>query len=282
MHVRGKHLAPDVDLRLIARATPGFSGADLENLVNEAAIRAVRAARTVITAADIDAARDRLLLGRRETSNALLPEERHAVAVHEAGHALLAALCPHADPIAKVTILPAGMALGATEQLPEAERHLYHENYLTDLLTVKLGGRAAELLILGQASTGAANDLAAATQIATRMVREFGLSPALGPVGYGTGLSHFLGDDPADQPHRPYSEQTQQLIDREVARLLREAQDRATAVLAEHQQPLLRLADLLEQQETVDGAAVQTVLDHDLPDPESDVDEKSMSGARTG
>ncbi len=260
VHVRGKHLAPDVDLQLVARATPGFSGADLENLVNEAAIRAVRADRTILEAADIDAARDRLLLGRRESSNALLPEERHDVAVHEAGHALLAALCPHADPIAKVTILPAGMALGATEQLPEAERHLYHEGYLTDLLTVKLGGRAAELLVLGRGSTGAANDLAAATQVATRMVREFGMSPALGPVGYTAGPAGFLGDEPDEQLRRPYSEQTQNIVDREVARLLREAQDRATAMLRGHETQLRRLAELLEQQETVDGSVVLQIL----------------------
>ncbi|BCJ75826.1 ATP-dependent zinc metalloprotease FtsH [Catellatospora sp. IY07-71] len=260
VHVRGKHLAPDVDLLMVARATPGFSGADLENLVNEAAIRAVRADRTTIEATDIDAARDRLLLGRRETSNALLPEERRAVAVHESGHALLAALCPHADPIAKVTILPAGMALGATEQLPEAERHLYHEGYLTDLLTVKLGGRSAELLVLGVGSTGAANDLAAATQIATRMVREFGLSQVLGPVGYATSAPHFLGEEPDEQPHRPYSEQTQQIVDREVGRLLREAQDRALAMLREHETQLRDLAELLERQETVDGGVVLDVL----------------------
>lgn len=268
VHVHGKHMGPDVDLQLVARATPGFSGADLANLVNEAAIQAVRAGRTTIEAADIDAARDRLLLGRRETSNALLPEERHAVAVHEAGHALLAVLCPHADPVAKVTILPAGMALGLTEQLPEAERHLYHEGYLTDLLTVKLGGRAAELLVFGNGSTGAANDLAAATQIATRMVREFGLSPALGPVGYAGGAPHFLGEESDDQARRTYSEHTQQVVDEEVSRLLREAQDRALTMLRGQETALHRLADLLEQQETIDGAVVLQVLgEHTQPSP---------------
>lgn len=141
VHARDKQLAPDVDLDVVARATPGFSGADLANLLNEAAINAVRADRAVISAADLDAARDRALLGRRDASNALLPEERQSVAVHEAGHAMVAALSPNADPVAKVTILPAGMALGVTEQLPEAERHLYTENYLTDALAVTLGGR---------------------------------------------------------------------------------------------------------------------------------------------
>ena len=185
--------APDVDLNTVARGTPGFSGADLANLVNEAAIFAVRAGRNVITAADFDAARDRILLGRREGSNVLLPEEKKSVAVHEAGHAMVAALSPQADPVAKVTILPAGQALGVTEQLPLVERHLYSEEYLHQSLAVRLGGRAAELVKFNMGSTGASNDLASATDLATRMVREFGLSPALGPVGYPAGGSMFLG-----------------------------------------------------------------------------------------
>ena len=138
----------------MSRGTPGFSGADLANLVNEAAINAVRADRRVLRAADFDAARDRLLIGRRDASNALLPEEKHAVAVHEAGHALVAALSEHADPVAKVTILSRGAALGVTEQLPEFERHLYPESYLTASLAVRLGGRAAEIVVLAEPSTG--------------------------------------------------------------------------------------------------------------------------------
>ena len=178
VHCRDKRLAPDVDLQTSGPGHARFSGADLANLTNEAAIAAVLAGREVITAADFDAARDRLILGRREDSNVLLPEEKHAVAVHESGHALVAALSEHADPVAKVTILPAGQALGVTEQLPLVERHLYGEDYLMDSLAVRLGGRAAELVVLGQGSTGAANDLAGATDLATRMVREFGLSDA--------------------------------------------------------------------------------------------------------
>ena len=181
VHCRGKKLAGDVDLNAIARGTPGFSGADLANLVNEAAINAVRDGRNVITAADFDAARDRIILGRREGSNVLLPEEKHAVAVHESGHALVAALSEHADPVAKVTILPAGQTLGVTEQLPLVERHMYGEDYLLDSLAVRLGGRAAELVVIGQGSTGAANDLAGATDLAIKMVREFGLSAEAGP-----------------------------------------------------------------------------------------------------
>jgi cell division protease FtsH len=260
VHARGKTLAPDVDLDVVARATPGFSGADLANLVNEAAINAVRADRVLIEPDDLEAARDRVLLGRREASNALLPEERHAVAVHESGHALVAALCEHADPVAKVTVLPSGMTLGVTEQLPEAERHLYSEGYLTDLLTVRLGGRAAELVVFGEGSSGAANDLAGATQIATRMVRDFGLSAELGPVGYASANPRYLGETTEDSVRQPYSEQTQRVIDQETARLLREAEERATGLLREHRRALDRLADLLVTRETIDGSAVLDVL----------------------
>jgi len=261
VHARGKTVAPDVDWDIVARATPGFSGADLANLVNEAAINAVRAGGAVIDAQDLDAARDRLLLGRRESTNALLPEERHSVAVHESGHALMAVLCEHADPVAKVTILPSGPSLGATEQLPEAERHLYSESYLTDLLTVRLGGRAAELVVFGEGSTGAADDLAGATQIAGRMVREFGLSPALGPIGYGSGAAQYLGGGTSDDAlPRPYSEQTQRIVDEETARLLRQAEERAVDLLRDHRVALDALAELLAARETVDGAVVLEVL----------------------
>ncbi|WP_329154169.1 ATP-dependent zinc metalloprotease FtsH [Streptomyces sp. NBC_01456] len=266
VHAHGKTLAPDVDWDVIARATPGFSGADLANLVNEAAINAVRAGGSVISAQDLDSARDRVLLGRRETSNALLPEERHAVAVHESGHALVAALCEHADPVAKVTILPSGPALGATEQLPEAERHLYSEGYLNDLLTVRLGGRAAELVAFGEGSTGAADDLAGATQIAGRMVRDFGLSPALGPVGYASGTPQRLGGEPPEAAlQRPYSEQTQRIVDEETTRLVRQAENRAVSLLREHRTALDALAERLITHETIAGSVVLDVLRQHRP-----------------
>jgi len=262
VHAKGKKLAPDVDLTVTARGTPGFSGADLANLINEAAINAIRDNRTTITAADFDAARDRILLGTREASNVLLPEEKQSVAVHESGHALVAALSPNADPVSKVTILPAGMALGATHQLPEVERHLYSEAYLTDLLAVRLGGRAAELVVFGHGSTGAANDLAEATQLAVRMVREFGLSPALGPVGYSDQGGQYLGGPVQDGLRRPYSEETQRVVDQEVSRLLREAEERAVTMLNEHRDELDWLAARLIEKETVDGSVVLEVL-HD-------------------
>jgi cell division protease FtsH len=256
VHCRGKKLAPDVDLDVIARGTPGFSGADLANLANEAAIVAVRAGRDTLTAADFDEARDRIILGRREDSNVLLPEEKHAVAVHESGHALVAALSEHADPVAKVTILPAGQALGVTEQLPLVERHMYTEDYLRDSLAVRLGGRAAELVVLGQGSTGAANDLAGATDLATKMVREFGLSETLGPVGYPEGGSVFLGSGGPGMSSRPFAEATQAEIDREVAKLLREAEKRAVDLLRTHRSVLDALTESLLENETVDGSVV--------------------------
>jgi cell division protease FtsH len=266
VHVRGKRLAGDVDLHVVARGTPGFSGADLANLANEAAIFAVRESREVITAADFGAARDRILLGRREGSNVLLPEEKNAVAIHEAGHALVAVLSEHADPVAKVTILPAGQALGVTEQLPLVERHLYGEDYLTQSLAVRLGGRAAELVELEQGSTGAANDLASATELATKMVREFGLSPALGPVGYPEGGSVFLGGGGQGLSSRPFAEATQAIIDSEVARLVREAEQAAVGLIRAHRPELDRLVSLLLEKETVDGEEVYRIIGRAMPE----------------
>jgi cell division protease FtsH len=259
VHVRDKKLAPDVDLNAIARGTPGFSGADLANLANEAAIFAVRGNREVVTAADFDAARDRIILGRREGSNVLLPEEKHAVAVHESGHALVAALSEHADPVAKVTILPAGQTLGVTEQLPLVERHMYSESYLLDSLAVRLGGRAAELVAIGEGSTGASNDLAGATDLAVKMVREFGLSKTLGPIGYPEGGSQFLGGGGAGFSSRPFAEATQAEIDTEVSNLLRQAEQRAIELLTGNRAALDQLVGVLLDMETVDGTEVYRI-----------------------
>ena len=259
VHSRGKQLAPDADLEVVARGTPGFSGADLANLINEAAIIAVRADRVVLSAADFDQARDRIILGQRDGSNVLMPDEQHAVAVHEAGHALVAVYCDKADPVAKVTILPAGQALGVTEQLPLVERHLYGEDYLYDTLAVFLGGRASEIVVLGQGSTGASNDLAKATELAAKMVREFGLSPLLGPVGYPSGGSVFLGDGGNAFSSRPFSDETQAQVDGEISRMLREAQARSISILTEHRAALDELVALLKVNETVDGSMVYKI-----------------------
>jgi cell division protease FtsH len=257
-HARSKHLAADVDLRTVARGTPGFSGADLANLINEGAIVAVRDNRDVISAGDLDEARDRILLGPREASNALLPGEKRAVAIHEAGHALVALCSVHADPVTKVTILPAGQSLGVTQQLPADERHLYSESYLYDSLAVRLGGRAAELLVLGEASTGAASDLAGATELATRMVRDWGFSPRLGPIGYGAGGPAYLGHRPLES--RPYAEGTQLLMDEEVGRILTEAGERAGALLSERRASLDAVIELLLEKETIDGEELMNAV----------------------
>jgi cell division protease FtsH len=257
VHCRNKPLEPDVNLDEVARGTPGFSGADLANLANEAAIAAVRRNGDGISRADFDDARDRILLGRRDRSNMLLPEEKRAVAAHEAGHALVAALSEGADPVTKVTILPSGPALGATEQLPLDDRHLYSESFLQTALAALLGGRAGELVAIGEASSGAADDLSKATEIATRMVRELGMSDVIGPVGYPSSKDYLgLG---AASGHE-FSDATQRTIDAEVARLVADAQARAEAVLRGHRAELDQLMAMLLEQETVDGDAVYQLI----------------------
>jgi cell division protease FtsH len=266
-HARGKKLGQDVDLAEVAAATPGFSGADLANLVNEAALTAVRAGRTGLTAADFADARDRVVLGTRDSGATLTLEEMATVAVHEAGHALVATLSPHADPVGRVTVLGAGRALGLTEQLPADERRLYGEGYLADTLAVRLGGRAAELLVRGEASTGAADDLASATALATQMVSEFGLSQAIGPVSYGGAPGQLF---PGSGAPAGYSEQTQWLIDREVAALLTKAEARARELLTRHIEALHRLTTALADYETISGDQVRALVHAAGPVPGSD------------
>jgi cell division protease FtsH len=254
-HARGKHLDASTDFDQLAAATPGFSGADLANLVNEAALTAVRAGRTTLTAADFTAARDRVVLGPRH-SVPLAPGELATVALHEAGHALVATLSPHADQVSRVTVLGAGQALGLTEMLPSDDRRLYGESYLADTLAVRLGGRAAERLVRGEASTGAADDLASATALATQMITLYGLSRTLGPVSYS---------DPAASPaafsiQRSWSEHTQQLIDEEVAALLVSAEGRARELLSQHEEALRQLTIALVDQETISGEQVRDLV----------------------
>jgi cell division protease FtsH len=261
-HARGKTLGPDTDFDEIAAATPGFSGADLANLVNEAAVTAVRAGRTSLTTADFAAARDRVLLGTRRASP-LAPGELATVAVHEAGHALVATLSPHADPVSRVTVLGAGQALGLTETLPADDRRLYGERYLADTLAVRLGGRAAERLVRGEASTGAADDLASATTLATQMVREFGLSDKMGPVSYsGPPAGH-----PTFAAARGYSEHTQWLVDQEVAAILAKAEAHARDLLTCHREALDRLTAALLEHETVTGDQVRALVQAPSPAP---------------
>src|SRR5579862_6372054 len=214
VHCKDKRIASDVDLELVARGTPGMSGADLANLVNEAALHAVRRGSEWIHMEDFEAARDRVLMGQRRESMALSDDEKERVAYHEGGHAVLAYLLPHADPVHKVTILPTGMALGVTQQLPLEERHIYPREYVEDSLAVRMGGRCAELLVYGSLSTGANNDLVGNTELARKMVREWGMSDRVGPMAWGSQGQVFLGEDLMHT--RDYSDETSRVIDEEV------------------------------------------------------------------
>jgi cell division protease FtsH len=270
VHSRGKRMGPDVDLDAMAKATPGMSGADLENLVNEAALIAVRRGSAEVEKADLEAAVDRVLLGLERTSIVLNPEEKRIVAYHESGHALVAHLLPNADPVHKVTILPIGMALGATQQLPE-ERQLHQRPYLEDALAVRLGGRAAEELVFGVPSTGAQDDLTSATELAARMVREWGMSEAIGEMAWGPRGPVFLGEDLIHT--REYSDETARHIDEEVSRILDEQAKRAQEVLRQHRSALEALARALISRESLDGDEVAHIVetalgDGDAPSPE--------------
>jgi cell division protease FtsH len=258
VHARNKHLDVDADLEMLARGTAGMSGADLENLLNEAALIAVRRGANQIAAADLDAARDRVLLGLKRSSLVLGPEEKRIVAFHESGHALLAELLPNADPVHKVTILPIGFALGATEQLPSEERQLRQRPELEDILAVRLGGRAAEELVFGTSSTGAQDDLTSATELAGRMVREWGMSDRVGKMSWAPRGPVFLGEELIHT--REYSDATARVIDEEVARILEEQATRALHLLDQHRASLEALANTLLVKETLEGAEVLDII----------------------
>jgi cell division protease FtsH len=259
VHCKDKRLAPDVDLEVIARGTPGMSGADLSNLVNEAALHAVRRGDKDIHMLDFESARDRVLMGQRRESMALSGKEKEVIAYHEGGHAVAAYVLEHADPVHKVTILPSGMALGVTQQLPVEERHIYQLPYLQDSLVVRLGGRISEELVYGIISTGANNDLVGCTDLAGKMVREWGMSDKIGPMAWGSQGAVFLGDDLMRQ--RDYSEDTARVIDEEIERILREQENRCRDLLREHRAGLDAVAAALLEKETIDGAEVRRLVD---------------------
>ena len=254
VHVKGKRVDDDVDLDLVARGTPGMSGADLANLVNEAALIAVRTGEDSIRADHFESARDRTLMGQKRESMALTSDEKEAIAYHEAGHALCAAVLPTADPLHKVTIIPSGMALGVTMQLPEEERHIHRQDYLEDSLVVMMGGRMAEDLVFGVGSTGASNDLVRATEIARKMVREWGMSDQVGPMAWGSQGQVFLGDDLLHT--RDYSDDTARVIDEEVQRILTDQEDRCRKLLTDHRNALDLIARSLLEHETISGDEV--------------------------
>jgi cell division protease FtsH len=259
VHCRDKRIGPDVDLSVVARGTPGMSGADLANLVNEAALHAVRRGASVVSMRDFDAARDRVLMGQRRESTVLSEKEKMATAYHEGGHAVLAYVLPDADPVHKVTILPTGLALGVTQQLPIEERHTYWREYIEDALAVMMGGRCAEQLMFGTLSTGGSNDLQKATEMARKMVREFGMSERVGPMAWGGAGEVFLGEDLVHS--RDYSDETARVVDEEVERILREQEARALRLLREHQRGLSLVAQALLERETIDGTEVGRLVD---------------------
>jgi cell division protease FtsH len=260
VHMRDKRVSPDLDVDIVARGTPGMAGADLANLVNEAALFAVRRGMSEIHMEDIEAARDRVLMGLKRDSMAINEEEKEVIAYHEGGHAVLAYVLDHADPIHKVTILPTGMALGVTQQLPEEERHIYKREYIADSIVVALGGRLAEEIVFGHVSTGAQNDLVRITELARKMVREWGMSERIGPMAWGAQGPVFLGEDLVHT--RDYSDDTARVIDEEVERILRQEESRARRILRLHRRGLDGVARALLEHETLDGDEVSRIVDY--------------------
>ena len=258
VHVKGKRTAEDLDLNVVARGTPGMSGADLANLINEAALYAVREGDEEIAARHVELARDRVIMGQKRESMALTDDEKEAIAYHEAGHAVCAAVLPTADPLHKVTIIPSGMALGVTMQLPEEDRHIYRSDYILDRLVVMFGGRIAEELVFGISSTGAADDLMRATALARSMVREWGMSTEIGPMAWGSQNQVFLGEDLVQT--RDYSDDTARVIDEETERILREQQERCRTTLTEYRHGLDLVARALLEHETIDGDEVERLI----------------------
>jgi cell division protease FtsH len=258
VHSRDKRMGPDVDLEVMAKATPGMSGADLANLVNEAALFAVRRNSQQVERLDFENARDRVVMGARRESLVLSAEERRATAIHEGGHAVLTVVLPHADPLHKVTILPRGMALGVTWSLPE-ERHTYSKEFFEDVICRAMGGRVAEKIVYGHLNSGAANDLEQATGIARRMVREWGMSERVGPMAWHGQQQVFLGEDLMTSG-REYSDETARMMDEEISRILLEQEQRAHEMLTKHRAGLDLVAEALLDKETIDGSEVAQLV----------------------
>jgi cell division protease FtsH len=260
VHTRRIPLAEDVDISTLAKATPGFSGADLANLVNEAALLAARHNQKFVMMADFENSKDKVLMGAERKSMIITDEEKRITAFHEAGHALVAALLPHTDPLHKVTIIPRGMALGVTQQLPSEEKHNYTKEQLESRIAVCMGGRIAEDLTFKEISTGAANDIEQATEMARKMVCEWGMSEALGPLTYGKKEEQvFLGKE--FNRHQDYSEATALQIDAEIKRIVSEQYSRAEKTLAENKQILQRVAEALLEFEVLDAEQLKALIE---------------------
>ncbi|PYS54641.1 MAG: cell division protein FtsH [Acidobacteria bacterium] len=258
VHTRKIPLGEDVDISVIARGTPGFTGADLANLVNEAALNAARYNKKVVAMPDFELAKDKVLMGAERKSMVISNEEKRVTAYHEAGHTLVGLKVPNADPVHKVTIIPRGMALGVTQQLPEGDRHNYTKEYLIGQISILMGGRIAEETFLGNITTGASNDIEKATELARAMVCEYGMSE-LGPLTFGKKEEQiFLGREIAQ--HRDYSEETSIRIDSEVRKIVTEQYDRARRIIEENRDTMVRLAEALLEHESLDGVQIRRIV----------------------
>ena len=259
VHAARSPLADDVALAVLARGTPGFTGADLENLVNEGALLAARLGKEKIEMADLEQAKDKVLMGVERKSMIISIEERRITAYHESGHTLVAKMIPGTDPIHKVTIIPRGRALGLTQQLPIDEKHTYPKDYLLNNIAIMMGGRAAEELVLNRQTTGAGNDIERSTEIARKMVCEWGMSEKLGPLAFGKKEEQiFLGREFAQ--HRDYSEDTARLIDDEIRGIVTQSYERAKGILQQNMAVLHRLANTLLEKEVLDGNQIDRIL----------------------
>jgi cell division protease FtsH len=273
VHTRKIPLGEDVDISVIARGTPGFTGADLANLVNEAALNAARYNKKIVMMTDFELAKDKVLMGAERKSMVITNEEKRTTAYHEAGHTLVGLKVPNADPVHKVTIIPRGMALGVTQQLPEGDRHNYSKEYLLGQIAILMGGRIAEDLFLNSITTGASNDIERATELARAMVCEYGMSD-LGPLTFGKKEEQiFLGREISQ--HRDYSEDTAIKIDQEVKKLVGAQYERAKLIIEENRDVMVRLSETLLERETLDGVQIRRIvaglpLDEDRPATKDD------------
>ena len=259
VHSKKIPLAEDVNLTLLARGTPGFTGADLENLVNEAALLAARLGKERVEMVDLEQAKDKVMMGVERKSMIIPLEERRITAYHEAGHTLVAKMIPGTDPIHKVTIIPRGRALGITQQLPIDEKHTYPKDYLLNNIAIMMGGRVAEELVLNSQTTGAGNDIERSTEIARKMVCEWGMSDNLGPLAYGKKEEQiFLGREFAQ--HRDYSEDTARLIDNEIRNIVTQSHERAREIIQTNMAILHKLANTLLEKEVLDGNQIEAII----------------------
>ncbi len=273
IHTKKVPISEAVDLRVIARSTPGFSGADLQNLVNEAALLAARRDKDVVDMSDFEEAKDKIIMGLERKSLAMSEDEKKNTAYHEAGHTLVAVKLPDSDPIHKVTTVPRGRALGVTIQLPEDDRYTYTKTYLESRIAILMAGRVAEELFMGHMTTGAGNDIEVATDLARKMVCKWGMSD-LGPLNYGVAEDEiFLGKDLVR--HNNYSDTTAQRIDDTISEFIREGYDRASKILEENRETFIRLAETLYEKEVLSAKEVMAIVNGETPEPES---EKADSG----